>query len=58
MFFQASALEGRRDFRETVGVAQLKALWPVLVTLEKKKVLVKPDELYNSVKVFMFNILD
>ena len=56
-FYQASALEGRRDFREFVGVAQLKALWPVLLTLERKKVLVKPEELYNSVKVVFFLLL-
>jgi len=46
----ASALDGRRDFREVVGVNQLKALWPILMKLDIGKRRVNPDELFKYVK--------
>jgi len=46
----ASALDGRRDFREIVGVNQLKALWPILMKLDIGKRRVNPDELFKYVK--------
>jgi len=46
----ASAFDGRRDFREVVGVTQLKTLWPILMKLDIGKRRVTPDELHKYVK--------
>ena len=50
--FQSPANEGRRDFREVIGVDQLKILLPLLAELghaQNKRL--KELELYKAVKV-------
>ena len=57
-FCKASALDGRRDFREIVGVNQLKALWPILMKLDIGKRRVNPDELFKYVKVSLVYLIN